>query len=102
VATNAVISPSLGRNLAAGPGGSVIIDVIAPQTQFEGRINQTDVRVTKIFKVGRTSLQGMFDVYNALNASSILAINARYGPSWLTPTSILAGRLFKFGIQATF
>jgi Carboxypeptidase regulatory-like domain/TonB-dependent Receptor Plug Domain len=102
VATNAVIKPSLGRNLSAGPGGSVIIDLIAPQTQFEGRINQTDLRLTKIFKIGQTSLQGMFDVYNALNASSVLAINARYGPSWLTPTSILAGRLFKFGVQMTF
>jgi hypothetical protein len=102
VATNSVIAPSLGRNLAAGPGGSVIVDLIPPQTQFEGRINQTDLRLTKSFTVNRARLQGMFDVYNALNGSAVLAINARYGPSWLTPTSILAGRLFKFAVQMSF
>ena len=44
----------------------------------------------------------MLDIYNALNASPILSINTRYGPSWLTPTEILAGRLFKFGTQLDF
>jgi hypothetical protein len=42
------------------------------------------------------------DVYNALNASPLLSINTRYGPSWLTPTEILAGRQFKFGAQLNF
>ena len=69
---------------------------------FEGRINQLDLRLTKTFRVGRSRFQGSFDIYNLLNASSILAINTRYGPAWLTPTQILDARLFKFALQANF
>jgi outer membrane receptor protein involved in Fe transport len=53
-------------------------------------------------KVGRVRLNPSLDLYNLLNASPILGVNTRYGPSWLTPTQILPGRLFKFGAQVTF
>jgi len=44
----------------------------------------------------------MFDIYNALNANTVLGINPTYGSTWLRPTAILAGRLFKFGAQFDF
>jgi hypothetical protein len=44
----------------------------------------------------------MADVYNLLNASTILQQVGTFGPSWLQPTEILAGRLFKFGAQYDF
>jgi hypothetical protein len=47
-------------------------------------------------------LQGMFDIYNVMNASPILANNTRYGSAWLTPTFVLDARLFKFGMQLEF
>jgi hypothetical protein len=49
VATNAEIAPALGRNLAAGPRGTVSVDLIAPQTRFEDRITQLDVRFSVRF-----------------------------------------------------
>jgi len=85
VATNAQIAPSLGRNLASGVNGTVVIDLIAPYTQFEDRINQLDFRLTRVFKINRARLEGMVDLYNALNASPILSMNTRYGASWLRP-----------------
>ena len=102
VATNAEVAPTLGRSLAGNMSTVTIPNIIEPQTMFEGRINQLDVRLTKTFRVGRSRLQGSFDVYNVLNASSILAINTRYGPAWLTPTQILDARLFKFALQVNF
>ncbi len=102
VATNAQIAPSLGRNLAAGSNGTVTVDLIPPFSQFEDRITQLDVRLTKIFQVGRTRLQGMFNIYNALNGSAILSENNRFGSAWRTPTEILASRIMKFGVQVDF
>ena len=102
VATNALIVPSLGRNLAAGANGSVVVDLIEPFSQFESRITQLDLRLTKAINIGRTKLQGMLNIYNMLNGSAILSENNRYGGAWRTPTEILAGRILKFGIQADF
>ncbi|HEV2985886.1 MAG TPA: TonB-dependent receptor [Vicinamibacterales bacterium] len=100
--TNAQISPSLGRNLAAGPNATVNVDLIPPGTQYEERLYQLDLRLTKVVKVGRTRFRANFDLGNALNASSILTINTTYGPSWLRPTAILPGRVFKFAAILDF
>ena len=101
--TNAEIKPSLGRNLATGAAGTATVQLIAPGTMFDERLYQLDFRATKIFKVAaHHRLQANIDVYNAGNASSILSINTTYGSNWLKPTSILQGRLVKFGGQWDF
>jgi hypothetical protein len=102
LALNSQIAPNLGRNLAAGSGGFVLMDLIQPYTQFENRYSQLDLRFSKGFQVGRARLRGMFDIYNALNGAGVLAIDARYGPTFLLPTNILAARLFKFGAELNF
>ena len=102
VATNAQVQPSLGRALSGGASTVTITNIFQPQTMFEHRINQLDMRLTKNVKVGRARVQGQLDVYNVLNASAILGINTRYGPAWLTPTEILGARLVKVGAQLTF
>ena len=40
--------------------------------------------------------------WNLFNASTTMAINTRYGTSWLQPLSILPARLFKVGAQVDF
>jgi hypothetical protein len=102
VATNANIAPSLGRTLAAGASARVLIPLIAPGTLFGDRLNQVDLRLGKVFNVGRARIRGVFDLYNLFNASPVLTVNTRYGPAWQTPTSILVGRLMKFGAQLDF
>ena len=99
---NAQVAPSLGRNLSAGPNGTVTIPLIAPSTLYEDRIQQIDFRFSRTFRVSNTRIEPQFDIYNAFNASPILAVNNTYGAAWRTPTQILAGRLFKFGMQVTF
>lgn len=107
MATNAQIRPSLGRNLgqcgtSATCNANATIDLIEPNTIREDRIQQLDVRLTRTFTVGRYRVLGIFDVFNALNASPILSNNTRYGTSWLQPTEILAARIVKFGAQLSF
>jgi hypothetical protein len=102
VATRAEVAPSLGRNLSGGLATVTLDNVIAPQTMFEDGINQFDLRLTKGLRFGATRIQGMLDIYNVFNASPILAINTRYGPSWRTPTQILSARMFKLGAKLEF
>ena len=93
---------SLGRPLAGGARTVTIANVITPNTLFENRIYQLDLRLTKIVRIGRTRVQGNVDLYNLLNASPILTENTRYGAAWLTPTQIRDARLFKIGAQVSF
>jgi hypothetical protein len=102
VATRAEVAQSLGRNPSGNVASVTLDNVIAPQTLFEDGINQFDIRATKNVRIGRARIQGMLDVYNVFNASPILAINTRYGASWLTPTQILSGRMFKLGAKFEF
>jgi hypothetical protein len=102
VTTNAQIAPSLGRNLAAGSAGTVTIPIIAPNSLFENRSNQLDVRFSRVVHLKAVALRLDADIYNALNASPILGVIGTYGTAWLRPTQILDGRLFKFGAQMTF
>jgi hypothetical protein len=115
-ATNAEILPSLGRNLGQCRGAAVCtatvsgIPLIAPMTQFEGRRTQLDLRASKVIRLGNSrELQVHVDVYNVLNASTILNVNGTYGSSWLLPISpaaaaepILMPRLIEFGGQFRF
>jgi hypothetical protein len=102
IAQNSIIRPSLGRDLSSGANGTATIDLIAPGTVYENRVNQLDLRLSRFFNLGSARLQGMLDAYNVFNASPILSLNTRYGPSWLTATQILPGRLFKVGMQLDF
>ena len=104
---NSQIAPVLGRNVGSCRGAAVCnanvnIDLIPPNSVFEDRLQQLDVRIARIFRFGKTRLRGNFDIYNALNGASILSENAGYGAKWLTPYEIMGGRLFKFSGQIDF
>ena len=100
---NALVAPSLGRNLPGNVSSVNIAAIIAPLTLFEDRINQFDLRLTKIFKLaGSRRFRANLDIYNVLNGSGILSENYTYGPAWQKPTQILDGRMFKFGGQVSF
>jgi hypothetical protein len=97
----AQIAPSLGRNLAGG-ARTASLQVVAPFSQFEGRINQLDLRLARTFQVRRVRFEAMLDAYNALNVGAVLGSNPTYGASWRNVTEILTGRLLKFGVQLQF
>jgi len=101
-APTAQIAPSLGRNLAGG-ALTANVPLVAPQTQFEDRIRRLDLRLTKIFNITqRVRLQANLDAYNALNSSAIQSLIVAYGPSWLSPATILDPRLFQVSGQLSF
>jgi hypothetical protein len=106
-AGNAQIAPSLGRNLAscgtaAVCNGTATVPLIKPGTLYGERQNQVDFRVSKTIVLGRSRIQGMFDVFNVFNANAVLSQNNTFGTAWQRPQSILQGRLVKFGAQVDF
>jgi hypothetical protein len=100
-ASTTEIAASLGHPLAGGTK-SVTIQLLPPFSQLGPRINQTDIRLSKSFKVGKAKLQGMFDVYNLMNSSAVLQNNVNWGSTWLQPIVVLNGRLAKVGAQLEF
>jgi hypothetical protein len=100
--TTAQVAPSLGRPLS-GAVRTVTVNLVTPFSQFGPRINQFDLRFSKILRLGGSRrLQANLDLYNVLNNSSVVNFNSTYGPLWLQPTQILDGRLFKFSAQIDF
>jgi hypothetical protein len=106
--SSAAIAPSLGRPLA-GNTSSVTIQLLPPFAQYvDDRINQFDLRFTKIFRFKGTRIQGNFDIYNLLNLSTVTGTNNTYqasqpnGGTWLQPTQVLDARLLKFSAQFDF
>ena len=69
---------------------------------YEDRIRQVDFRFSRTFRVGKARIEPEFDIYNAMNASPVLAVNPNFGAAFLRPTQILSGRLMKFGFQTSF
>ena len=98
-ATSAAIS-GLGRPLSGGATFKTV-NLIPTNTRYGDRANQFDVRFSKIFRTGRTRTSVNFDLANAVNASTILAVNNSYG-AWLTPQGIMDARLMKISAQFDF
>jgi carboxypeptidase family protein len=109
--TNAEIRPSLGRDLgqcrgAATCNATLVINMVPPDTEFEERLQQMDVRFSRAFRGGGMRVRANADVYNLFNASNVLNMTTRFagltGGQWLQPIQILGGRMFKFSGQLDF
>jgi hypothetical protein len=101
--TNEQIAPSLGRSLTGAT--TATISVVKPNTIFVPRINQIDLRFSKIIRANRVRYKGMIDIFNAGNINTVTGVNNTYGTtgaSWFVPTSISLARLFKVGVQVDF
>jgi hypothetical protein len=98
-ASNALVAPSLGRNLSGG--ANVTVNLVEPGTMYGDRLNQLDLRVSRILRFGRTSTRLNLDIYNALNSNAVLTLNNNFG-AWQQPTVILLARFAKIGVQFDF
>ena len=101
-ATNAMVVPTLKRNLSSGANGTVVVPIIQPGTLYEKRQTQVDLRFSKRFLVQKARILGSLDLFNALNLAGIDAVNTNYGPIWLRPTRIQGSRYVKFSAQLDF
>jgi hypothetical protein len=100
IASNAVTFPSLGR-LLAGNNPNIQAGIVEPGAMYGERLHQLDLRFGKILRYSRTRTQLNVDLYNALNASTILAQSNAFA-NWQTPQRILTARFVKFSVQFDF
>jgi hypothetical protein len=100
-APNALVAPSLGRDLS---GNAANVTVVAPGTMYGDRINMLDFRVAKVLRFGRSRSVLALELYNALNASSVLTYNNAFVPggTWLQPLTILTPRFVKIAAEIDF
>jgi hypothetical protein len=104
--TGTQMAPALGRPFSAGPNGQKTVNIYDPNTMFSDRLNQLDVRFSKIFHIGTGTFDANFDIYNSFNSDAQLALTTGYsgvnGGTWLRPTSVIQGRIIKFGFRWDF
>jgi hypothetical protein len=104
-----VTSAIAGRTIIGSTTGtaSTVVNLVQPNSLFLDYQNRLDLRVGKTFRFGQTKIQGFADIFNVLNAGTVLTVNQTYGAvaasnAWLTPTTIMDGRYVRFGMQLNF
>ncbi len=102
-ASNAVLQPILGRAIAGGLP-NLTINLVAPGQVWGDRVNEFDLRISKILRFGRMRTNVGIDIFNLLNSAAVLTYNQTFVPgvSWLAPTSVLTPRFVKVGTTIDF
>ena len=100
---NSIVAPVLGRNLSAN-APNVTVNLVAPGTMYGDRINELDLRLAKLLRLGGARSTFAMEMYNALNSSAVLSYNSAYIPNgtWLQPLAILTPRLIRFTVAIDF
>jgi len=105
VIPNALVKPSLGRDLVGG-AANVTVNMVPPGALDGDRLNQLDMRFAKLLKAGRLRASLNLDLYNVFNVSTVLAENSTYSNAtatgWRVPTTLITARFAKISVQLDF
>jgi hypothetical protein len=77
-------------------------NLLAPGDNYGDRLNQFDIRLTKIVNVGRGRVDFNVDFFNAFNSDAVIAEIAAFGPAWRRPLTVIQPRFVKFGARWDF
>lgn len=91
--------PGLGRPFSTG---SATINLLAPGTTYGDRLNQVDLRFTKIVRMANSTLDVSIDLYNAFNSDAILGQQNTYGGTWQDARTVIQPRFAKFNVRWDF
>jgi hypothetical protein len=86
-ATNSYLAANstLGRPLAGAANSTLTIALAEPQSLFLERRNELDLRFGKVLRFGRSRSVVSFDIFNALNADTLLGVNQTFSDVWQRP-----------------
>ena len=92
------VTAALGRT----SNSAVSLPLIPANSVFTARINQLDIPRHPGVPSAAFRVRLHIDLYNLGNSSGIQGLNTTFGGKWLTPTSIVQGRLLKIAAQIDF
>jgi hypothetical protein len=81
---------------------SVNVRLNEPGSEYNDRVNQLDVTLAKSFRRAGVDVRPELALFNALNASPILAQTNTFGPNLGRVTSILRPRILRLGVSVKF
>ena len=98
-ASVALLTTTLGRPFTSA---ATSLAMMKPQTEYGDRLNQFDLRFTKIVNVGHGRVDLNFDLYNAFNSDAVLTQSNTFGASWWRPTTVIQPRFLKLSARWDF
>jgi hypothetical protein len=105
VATNVYNNTNRGTLTTLGrpfTNAQATINTIEPASAWGDRLNQIDLRFTKIVNVGKGRIDFNVDLYNAFNSDAVITELGSIGPVWRLPTSVIQPRFVKFAARWDF
>jgi hypothetical protein len=96
---NRVTSTTLSRPFTLP---QATVNLYQPVSEYGDRLNQIDLRLTKIINLGRGRLDLNVDFYNAFNSDAVITENAAFGPVWRLPLTVIQPRFVKFAARYDF
>ena len=96
---NRLTATTLGRPFTLAQQN---VNLIYPGTFWGDRLNQVDLRLTKIVNVGRGRVDLNVDFYNAFNSDAVIAENFAFGPAFRRPLTVIQPRFVKFQARWDF
>ena len=69
---------------------------------YGDRLNQIDLRFTKIVNVGHGRIDLNVDFYNAFNSDAVIGELGAFGPAWRLPLTVIQPRFVKFAGAVRF
>jgi hypothetical protein len=97
--TNRVALTTLDRPFTLGQAS---VNVIQPGTLYGDRLNQFDLRFTKIVNVGFGRVDLNVDIYNAFNSDAVITEIGTFGGAWRQPLTVIQPRFVKFAARWDF
>jgi len=84
------------------------VNLISPNTKFEGRWNQLDISAKRTFRFGKREFQGQFALFNVTNGNVVLqevqttSLVSGLSPTLGQPQNFLQGRMMRLALLINF
>jgi len=98
----AAIARANGAPGLTGGVSSITVNLIDPTEMFYDYVYTNDLRFSRIFRYGRSRVQGFVEIFNFMNLSTIYTRNETFGSQFYNPIDLVSSRRFQFGFQLDF